>query len=297
MIAGAYLWHKRQFQPLTRDHSLVEAQVDAGLLTSDESLQAEEQNVLLRVLGREPTVEVELTEVPVEPGDYLLLCTDGLTRTVADSDMAEAIATVREPQRICDHLVDTANRSGGPDNITVLVVEDRGELVAAVVEPLAGTSPEEINMAKLILKYEDRALQEFAIGAEEVQIGRLPDNTVVIDNPAVSSRHAAVMRVGESYVLKDLASTNGTFVNDERITERFLHDGDVMQVGKHSILFINQPETPKPLPDLGGTVFLDTEAQRGLLAKSPPQPAAAGRPPRACPPRTRGANRARRDHG
>lgn len=134
-------------------------------------------------------------------------------------------------------------------------------------------------MAKLILKYEDRALQEFAIGAEEVQIGRLPDNTVVIDNPAVSSRHALVMRVGESYVVKDLASTNGTFVNDERITERFLHDGDVVQVGKHTILFMNQPETPKPLPDLGGTVFLDTEAQRGLLAKSPPQPGAAGRPP------------------
>ena len=135
-------------------------------------------------------------------------------------------------------------------------------------------------MAKLILKYEERELQEFAIGAEEVQIGRLPDNTVAIDNPAVSSRHASVMRVGESYILKDLASTNGTFVNDARITERFLHDGDVVQVGKHTILFINpsQPEAPKPLPDLGGTVFLDTEAQRGLLAKSPPQPAAAGHP-------------------
>ena len=134
-------------------------------------------------------------------------------------------------------------------------------------------------MAKLILKYEDRALQEFAIGAEEMQIGRLPDNTVAIDNPAVSSRHASVMRVGESYIVKDLASTNGTFVNDERITERFLHDGDVVQVGKHTILFINpSQETPKPLPDLGGTVFLDTEAQRGLLAKSPPVPVAAGRP-------------------
>ena len=135
-------------------------------------------------------------------------------------------------------------------------------------------------MAKLILKYEDRTLQEFAIGAEEVQIGRLPDNTVAIDNPAVSGRHASVMRVGESYILKDLASTNGTFVNDARITEQFLHDGDVVHVGKHTILFINpsQPDTPKPLPDLGGTVFLDTEAQRGLLAKSPPQLAAAGQP-------------------
>ena len=135
-------------------------------------------------------------------------------------------------------------------------------------------------MAKLILKYEDRQLQEFTIGAEEVQIGRLPDKTVAIDNPAVSSRHASVMREGESYILKDLASTNGTFVNDARITERFLHDGDVVQVGKHTILFTNssQPEVPKPLRDLGGTVFPDTEAQRELLAKSQPQPAAAGQP-------------------
>ena len=88
-------------------------------------------------------------------------------------------------------------------------------------------------MAKLILKYEDRALQEFAIGAEEVQIGRLPDNAVLIDNPAVSSRHASVMRVGDSYIVKDLASTNGTFVNDtphaartgRMFQARFLHVG------------------------------------------------------------------------
>ena len=119
----AYLWRKSRFDSLTRDHSLVEAKVAAGVLSRAESLQSEEQNVLLRVLGREQDVEVDLAEVPVQPGDYVLLGSDGLTRMVDDVQMAEAIATLREPQRICDHLVDVANRNGGPDNITVIVVE------------------------------------------------------------------------------------------------------------------------------------------------------------------------------
>jgi serine/threonine protein phosphatase PrpC len=61
--------------------------------------------------------------VPVRPGDYLLLCSDGLTRMVPDAEMARAIQTLREPQQICDALVAAANRNGGSDNITVVVVE------------------------------------------------------------------------------------------------------------------------------------------------------------------------------
>ena len=81
----------------------------------------------MRVVGGEPDVDVELTEVPVRPGDYLLLCSDGLTRMVPDAALAGAIARLRDPQRICDHLIDAANHNGGADNITVVVVE--------VVEP------------------------------------------------------------------------------------------------------------------------------------------------------------------
>jgi serine/threonine protein phosphatase PrpC len=119
----AYLWHNDQLEPLTRDHSLVEAQVRAGLLNRDESLQSDQQNILLRVLGREPEVEVELSEVPVQPGDYVLLCSDGLTRMVPEPALAHAIFRLRDPQRICDYLVAAANSNGGADNITVVVVE------------------------------------------------------------------------------------------------------------------------------------------------------------------------------
>lgn len=101
----AYLWHNDRLEPLTRDHSFMDS------------------HMLVRVLGREPEVEVELTEVPLQPGDYLLLCSDGLTRMVPEDQVARAIVERREPQRICDDLIAAANRNGGTDNITVVVVE------------------------------------------------------------------------------------------------------------------------------------------------------------------------------
>lgn len=119
----AYLWHKDRLEPLTRDHSLVEAHVEAGLLNPEEAIHSKQQNILVRVLGREPEVDVDLKEVPVQPGDYVLLCSDGLTRMVSDGMLGRAIVRLRHPQRICDYLIDAANAAGGADNITVVVVE------------------------------------------------------------------------------------------------------------------------------------------------------------------------------
>ena len=104
----AYLWHVDRLEAITRDHALVDS------------------NVLVRVLGREPEVDVDLAEVPLQPGDYLLLCSDGLTRMVPEATVARAIVDLREPQRICDYLIATANGNGGADNVTVVVVEVAG---------------------------------------------------------------------------------------------------------------------------------------------------------------------------
>jgi len=105
----AYLWHRNRLERLTRDHAFSEN----GART----------NILLRAVGREATVDVDLRELAVQPGDYVLLCTDGLTNAVAETTVCGAIARLRDPQRICDYLVDAANENGGPDNITVVVVE------------------------------------------------------------------------------------------------------------------------------------------------------------------------------
>ena len=119
----AYLWHKNGFERLTRDHSLVEAQAAAGLAVADDDQTSDDEHVLVRALGREPEVEVDVSEVPLQPGNYLVLCSDGLTRMVPEQTVARAIRQLRDPQRICDYLIAAANRSGGADNITVVVVE------------------------------------------------------------------------------------------------------------------------------------------------------------------------------
>ena len=117
----AYLWRNDRLEPLTRDHSLEEAHVDAGLIESGPDRAT--RHVLMRALGREPDVDVDVSEVPVQVGDYVLLCSDGLTRMVSERALARAIAEYREPQRICDQLIAAANGNGGADNITVVVVE------------------------------------------------------------------------------------------------------------------------------------------------------------------------------
>ena len=128
-------------------------------------------------------------------------------------------------------------------------------------------------MPKLTLMFDDRELQECAVGTHPVTIGRLPDNMIVIDNPAVSGRHARVFREGNHYVVEDLKSTNGTFVNEKPIVRHTLLDHDVVLVGKHSLVFSqvggDQPEMAEAapfVPDVGGTMMLDTMRQKNLLA-------------------------------
>ena len=105
----AYLWYDGRLVRLTADHSL-----------------AGSDHVLIRALGRQPDVDVAVSEVPLQAGDYLLLCSDGLTRMVSDDLLADAIARVRDPQGICDDLTEAAIGGGGTDNITVIVIQVLG---------------------------------------------------------------------------------------------------------------------------------------------------------------------------
>ncbi len=125
-------------------------------------------------------------------------------------------------------------------------------------------------MPKLILQFDGRVLKEFVVGPAAT-IGRLPDNTVVIENPAVSGHHARIVRDGDDLVLEDLESTNGTFVNDQHVTRHALQHGDVVLVGKHKLLFdaagTDEVVAAAPaLKNLGDTVYLDTKEHRALLA-------------------------------
>jgi pSer/pThr/pTyr-binding forkhead associated (FHA) protein len=130
-------------------------------------------------------------------------------------------------------------------------------------------------MPKLTLKFDERELQECAVGTHPVSIGRLPDNMIIIDNPAVSGRHARVFREGNHYVVEDLKSTNGTFVNEKPIARHTLLEGDVVLVGKHSLVFslsggeqapMAEDEDENFVPEIGGTMMLDTQKQKQMLS-------------------------------
>lgn len=129
-------------------------------------------------------------------------------------------------------------------------------------------------MARFVLKYDDQVLKECALGLIAT-IGRLPDNSIVIQNPAVSGHHACVFRDGNQFVVEDLESTNGTFVNQKRVTRYTLQDGDVLIVGKHELVFDavgggepHDADAPvAAISNLGDTVFLDTRKHRALMAR------------------------------
>ena len=123
-------------------------------------------------------------------------------------------------------------------------------------------------MPKLTLQFEGRHLKEYPVGVG-LTIGRLPDNTLIIDNPAVSGHHARVFMEGGAAILEDLNSTNGTFVNGQLTKRRVLCSGDVLLIGKHQLVFESTQEwsaPPPQLPSLGDTVYLDTKQHRALLS-------------------------------
>jgi len=125
---------------LSRDHSLVQQQVDRGIISREEAQESQYRHLITRALGLKDSVEVDVEEHPVLPDDTFLLCSDGLSDLVEDEEM---LAMVRQHaddlERACQALIDRANEKGGDDNVTVLLVRARpeGEEVRRKVEPSA----------------------------------------------------------------------------------------------------------------------------------------------------------------
>lgn len=132
----AYRLRHGSLEQLTDDHSFVADQVRQGRMTRVEAEHSKLQNVLIRALGPEPEVLVDLSEEIVLDGDVFLLCSDGLTKELSDAQISAALDEVEDPRAVAARLIRMANDAGGEDNIAVVVVRFSPGLVGAWVARL-----------------------------------------------------------------------------------------------------------------------------------------------------------------
>ena len=112
-----------QLTRLTADHSWVEEQIQAGMLTEAAAREHPWRNIVTRALSGTSDLNVDVTELELEAGDRLLLCSDGLPTVVQDGEIGNVVSAAADLQAGCDELVSRANAAGGPDNVTALLVD------------------------------------------------------------------------------------------------------------------------------------------------------------------------------
>jgi serine/threonine protein phosphatase PrpC len=131
----AYLVHDGEMRRITDDHSLVEELVREGRLTPEQAESHPRRAVVTRAIGVDPDVEVDLYTIEVAVGDRILLCSDGLTTMVRDRDVERLVRSESDTQRTAELLVEAANRAGGEDNTTVVIIDVLEVDAAALPDP------------------------------------------------------------------------------------------------------------------------------------------------------------------
>ena len=118
-----YRLRGHEFAQITRDHSLLQEQMDAGLITPEQAATSSNKNLVTRALGVEDAVLLEVNEHKVEAGDLFLMCSDGLSDMVDDQGIVEILGKDGPLEQKAAQLIDAANANGGRDNISVLVAQ------------------------------------------------------------------------------------------------------------------------------------------------------------------------------
>lgn len=118
-----YRLRGERLDQITRDHSLLQEQIDSGILTPEQARLSLNKNLVTRALGVDEVVEADIRSYAVEPGDVYLLCSDGLNDMVDDEDIRAVLTGLHgHPALAAEHLIQAANDGGGRDNVSVVVV-------------------------------------------------------------------------------------------------------------------------------------------------------------------------------
>jgi PPM family protein phosphatase len=118
-----YLYRSGQLQRITVDHSLVEEYLRLGKITQEEAKNFPQKNIILRALGQQKVVDVEINAFQPQAGDIFLLCSDGLSGMVSDEMMQAILQKTPNLDAAAKKLIDTANANGGADNVTVILAQ------------------------------------------------------------------------------------------------------------------------------------------------------------------------------
>jgi pSer/pThr/pTyr-binding forkhead associated (FHA) protein len=127
-------------------------------------------------------------------------------------------------------------------------------------------------MPELIIKLGDREVNRVAFTQDIINIGRTEDNEVVIPNLGVSRQHAQIRKEKDKFIVTDLNSTNGTYLNEERVISKELQHGDLIKIGKHTITFENSEAVKAKYSwgassNMGSTIMMDNPAQEETSQK------------------------------
>jgi protein phosphatase len=118
-----YMLRDGKFKQVTRDHSLLQEQIDSGIITAEQAKKAAHKNLVTKALGIDPVVEPEIHEYATKPGDVYLLCSDGLCDMVEDEDIGMTLQALGGNLKLAaQQLVQMANDNGGRDNVSVILV-------------------------------------------------------------------------------------------------------------------------------------------------------------------------------
>jgi PPM family protein phosphatase len=129
-----YLIRNNDIEQISKDHTLAEDQVERGVMSREEARQSQLRHILSSVIGVDSRIRIHMDELAVMPGDIFLLCTDGLTAVMSDSEILEEVLREMPGPETLERLIEEVNQRGGPDNTTVTLTIFRGESAPGELE-------------------------------------------------------------------------------------------------------------------------------------------------------------------
>ena len=137
----AYLLRNSELRLLSKDHSLVRRLVEVGKITAEEALTHPRRNVLYQALGQGSDVDIHISSEKLQVGDIVILCSDGLWGEVTEPEIKDVLQDAPSPLAAAKQLIDIANASGGPDNITAIIIQVSNEGPSRASVDLDDTQP------------------------------------------------------------------------------------------------------------------------------------------------------------